>query len=422
MTRPVIIVGAGLAGLCCAKHLSAQGVPVLVLEGQDAVGGRVRTDMVDGFALDRGFQVLLTAYPEAQAVLNMDALKLGTFYPGALIRFQGKFHRVADPWKKPIDAAAAFLSPVSTPTDKLKLGVLRQRILAGSLDDLWRRPESSTIDRLRHEGFSEASIDRFFRPFFGGVFFDRSLQTSSRMFEFTFRMFNSGTTALPAGGMQRIPEQLAAGLPDGSLRLNTRVAKVEPGMVTLDSGQTLDAAAVVVATESHAAAALTGTRARDLNTLWVSSTTLYFAAERAPVDEPILVLDGDGAGPINHVAVHSLVAPGYAPQGKHLISLSTAGAVADLDAARLQNAAIAQMRGWFGDQVDAWKHLRTYEIPHALPQQLPGALANPYRPARIEPRLFVAGDHRENASLNGAMVSGRRAADAVLSDLIEDRR
>lgn len=418
MTEPVIVVGAGLAGLCCARALMKADVPAIVLEAGDAPGGRVRTDVVDGFALDRGFQVLLTAYPEAQAVLDYDALKLGTFYPGALIRLAGKFHRVADPWKKPVDAAAAFLSPVSTPADKIRLGVLRQAIASGTVEDIWRRPESSTATHLREAGFSETSIDRFFRPFFGGVFFDRSLQTSSRMFEFTFRMFNSGATALPARGMQRIPEQLAAGLPAGALRCNTRVASITPDAVTLESGQTLRARAVVVATESHAAVQLCGTRARDINTTWVSTSTLYFAADRPPVDEPILVLDGDGTGPINHVAVHSLVSASYAPPGKHLISLSTtASATGDLRAQALE-----QMRSWFGSQVDAWKHLRTYDIPHALPRQMSGALRDPFRPSRLEPGLYLAGDHRENASLNGAMVSGRRAAEAVIGDLLDDHR
>lgn len=420
MPDPVIIVGAGLAGLCCARSLAHAGIPFLILEASDAVGGRVRTDNVEGFLLDRGFQVLLTAYPEASSVLDYASLKLGTFYPGALIRFDGKFHRVADPWKKPVDAAAAFLSPVSTPADKIRLGLLRQRITAGSVDDLWNHPESSTIGRLRESGFSEASIDRFFRPFFGGVFFDRTLETSSRMFEFTFRMFNTGSTALPAGGMQQIPEQIAAKLPAGSIHLNTRVIGVDSTGVQLSDGRRVPGRAVVVATESHAAAALCRQLAPDLNTHWVSTTTLYFAAAKPPVDEPILVLDGDGTGPINHVAVHSLVCPTLAPAGQHLISLSAVGQ--HPDAAALRTAAIEQMRRWFGADVDAWRHLRTYTIPHALPLQLPPALQDPYRPSRLDTGLYVAGDHRENASLNGAMLSGRRAAEALIADLVDDHR
>ncbi|MGI9176122.1 MAG: FAD-dependent oxidoreductase, partial [Rhodothermales bacterium] len=178
----VLIVGAGLAGLNCARHLHRRGIPFQLLEASDGVGGRVRTDRVDGFLLDRGFQVLLTAYPETRAALDYSALDLRPFYDGALIRTGGRFHRLADPLRRPLDAPATLLAPVGSLLDKLKVGWLRWNVLRGSVEDVFRRPEVTTLDALRHRwGFSEEMIDAFFRPFLGGILLDRDLQASSRM-------------------------------------------------------------------------------------------------------------------------------------------------------------------------------------------------------------------------------------------------
>lgn len=428
--KPVVIVGAGIAGLCAARVLARDGWMCLVLEASDGVGGRARTDTHEGFLLDRGFAVFLTAYPEARAVLSYSALQLKDFYPGALVRLGGAFHRVADPWKKPIDAAAAFLSPVATMADKIKLGILRQRLVYGGPESSWTGPERTTAAMLADAGFSTAAVDRFFRPFFGGVFFDRSLETSSRMFAFTFRMFNSGRVTLPAAGMGAIAEQLAAGVREagGEIRLGTRVESLEPGGVVIEGGTKIDASAVIVATESNAAAKLLGAQV-PLNTRWVSTTTMYFDAAEPPVSQPILVLCGDGemgvggvagGGPVNHICVPSLVSVSYAPPGRHLVAVNCVhgpeeGGEAEGEAS-LRRRALEQMRDWFGPGVDAWRHLRTYRIPLALPDQRAGLLEPARREVRVARGLYVCGDHRDNASINGAMESGRRAAEACLAE------
>ncbi len=241
----VLIIGGGLAGLCCALRLHQSGLSFQVLEASDGVGGRVRTDKVEGFLLDRGFQVLLTAYPEARRVLDYDALNLRPFYPGALIRYKGRFHRFADPWRHPIDGIMGLFSPIGTVSDKLKVRKLRQQVLTGSLQDLYNRPETTTLQALRNLGFSENMIDRFFKPFIGGVFFDPNLGVSSRMFEFGFRMFSMGDTALPSKGMGTIPEQIVARLPEGTVRTEARVESIQEDGVTLKSGEKIKAQAVV---------------------------------------------------------------------------------------------------------------------------------------------------------------------------------
>ena len=199
--RPeVVIVGAGMAGLACAVELSAAGIDFILLEASDDVGGRVRSDRVEGFILDRGFQVLLTSYPEARRLLDYEALDLRPFQPGALVRLDGSFSRLGDPWRRPSDLFRTLTAPVGTLKDKLILARLRSRLVDDDLERIWDRPARTTWSALEAEGFSPRIIRRFFQPFLGGVFLESELRTSSRMFEFVFRMFSTGLATLPARG------------------------------------------------------------------------------------------------------------------------------------------------------------------------------------------------------------------------------
>ena len=421
MSRDVVIVGAGLAGLCCARRLSEAGIRPLVLEASDGPGGRVRTDAAEGFLLDRGFQVLLSAYPEARRVLDTDALELRAFRSGALVRFGGRFHRFADPWRSPGEWLSAALSGVGSLGDKVRLARLRSRLHSMPIDAIFARPEVATLDVLHREGFSPRMIERFFRPFFAGILLDPELRASSRMFEFVFQMLALGDACVPARGMGAIPAQIASALPDGTVRCGAPVASIEQAggaagasTVRLRSGEEAIARAVVIATESHEAARLANGLLADPGSRIVAC--LYFAAPAPPVGEPILVLDGEGRGPINTLAVMDRVAPSYAPAGASLVSVSVVRD-AVLPDPQLAVAVEAQLREWFGPEVRGWRHVRTYRIAHAQPAQDPGALEPPARPVRLAPGLYVCGDHRDNASIQGAMVSGRRAAEAVLSDL-----
>ncbi len=408
---PVVVVGAGLAGLACAGVLADAGRPVLVLEREPVPGGRVRTDRAGGFLLDRGFQVFLTAYPEARRRLDYSALRLRRFYNGALVWTGRGLHRVADPMRHPLHAASSLAGPVGTTRDKLRVIKLRRRAAAGSLEQLFARPDTTTISALRKLGFSNSLIDMFLRPFLGGIFLDRELATSSRMLDFVVRMMGAGDVTLPGGGMGAIAEQLAARLPAGTIRTNCAVALVEPNGVTLEPGGRISARAVVVATEGDVAARLTG---RISAPAARGTTTLYYAAARSPVGGPYLVLNGEGLGRVNSLAVVSDVAPSYSANGEALISASILGVLASDDAV-LDTDVRAQLRRWFGTQVDGWRHLRTYRIPWALPDQSPPALEPAQRPVRLDDRLFIAGDHRDTGSIEGALVSGRRAAEAVLA-------
>ena len=409
----VLVIGAGLAGLDCARRLHERGLDVQILEASDRVGGRVRTDTVDGFRLDRGFQVLLTAYPETQRALDYDALDLHPFHDGALVRYNGRFHRVADPRRHPWDAPRTALARIGTLADKLRVLWLRRALAGRSIPQIMERAERPTIDVLRERwGFSSVMINRFFRPFLGGIFFDRALQASSRMFEFVFKMFAEGRTVLPAGGIDRMPKQMRADLPDTAVRLNTPVAAVDDQTVTLAGGETMEAPHVVVATEAPEANRLVG----DVSpTDGRSTVCLYYDAPQSPLDDPFLVLNGEGVGPINNVAVPSDVAPGYAPDDRALVSVVVVGTPTE-DMAALQRSVRAQLIDWFGLAAGGWTHLQTQHLPYALPEQAPPFLSPPERPVRRRPGLYVCGDHRRTASLNGALAAGRTAADAVWAD------
>lgn len=412
MTPPnkrVLIVGGGLAGLACAVRLHEAGAQPLILEASDDVGGRVRTDLVDGFRLDRGFQVYLDAYPEAGKFLDLPRLDLRPFQPGALVWLDGRLHRVMDVFRDQRHLLSSALAPVGSLADKLRVAALKWRISRSTLEDIAARADLTTESYLRRAGFSRRMIDVFFRSFYGGIFLERDLRTSSRMFEFTFKMFSRGSVTLPAQGMQEIPRQLASRLPAEAIRRGAPVTEVQPGKIKLASGEDLEGDVVVVAADATTAARLLPAlvpREPD----WRAVTGLYFAAGKSPLREAIIALNGTGRGLINNVCVLSDVAPAYAPPGQALISVSVLGAPAIPD---LAMQIIAELEPWFGPEVRGWRHLRTDRIERALPEQPPitGSLGPCFR--EIE-GIFVCGDHLTSASIEGAIISGLRTAEALL--------
>lgn len=407
-THKVIIIGAGLAGLACARVLQEQDFPFLLCEASDRVGGRVATDLVDGYRLDRGFQVLLTDYPEARRMLDYHALDLRPFYPGALVRCGGAWHRVADPVKHPLDAVRGVFSPIGTLFDKLRVAVSRVH----GFDFSRHGRGLSSIEALRAEGYSETIIQRFFRPFLGGVFLENRLETSVAKLDFVMNHFSRGETVIPARGMAEIPRQLAEALPTASIRLNTRVKAIQGMQVLLENGDRLTARAIVIATEAGGATALL--QQNSPAPAFHRAGCLYYSADRAPVDEPILLLNGEDSGPINNLTVLSHVSPDYAPAGKHLISVS----IVDNHAAENSHLVAevqTQLRQWFGHGVDAWKLLRHDKIPCALPVQR--RIAD--QDTRLAEGIYQCGDHFGVASINTALASGRAAAEAILCDLMK---
>jgi len=416
-TQPrIVIVGAGLAGLACARVLASAGCQFTLLEASNAVGGRVRTDRVDGFLLDRGFQVFLPAYPEARRVLDYDELNLRPIYRGVDVFVKDRFHRMADPLAHPLTAMKNFRDEIVTLRDKWTTLLLRKEVF-GLREPPRSLAGTETEDYLYDFGFSESMIDRFFRPFFGGIFLEKDLRTSAAMLQFLFAMFDRGGSALPAHGMQSIPNQLAVALPPDSLRLNSPVSGVRAGEVTMESGEVLRADHVIVAVSEEVAHRMLPLRDTPAPLPPRSTTCLYFATDDWPFSIPLLHLDGDGRGPVNSVTALSLVSPHYAPAGQHLISASIIGSPSSTE---LELVVREQMQRWFGEKLIAkWRHLRTYQIRHAQPESRQLKLGDGPLPAVIEPGLYRCGDWCEDVSINGALLSGRRAGEAVMRALGE---
>jgi phytoene dehydrogenase-like protein len=329
-----------------------------------------------------------------------------------MIHHRGRFYTVADPLRRPQALFHTMAAPIGTLGDRLRLLRLASRVTRGPLEALFDRSEMATMDFLHAEGFSETMIRRFFVPFFGGVCLDSRLRASSRVFAYVLRMFATGDAALPASGMGRIPEQIAAYLPPEALRTGIRVRAVDKDAVVLTDGTKLAARAVVVATEAPEAARLLGHPPVAGS---VAETCLYFACDRAVDHTRYLVLNGDGKGPINNLVFPSRVAPAYAPGGKSLAAAVVLGLPSEEDA--LIDKVRGQLAEWYGPRANDWRHLQTYRIVHALPDQSPPTPHPDRLQPRVRPGIYVCGEYGSLPGIQWALVSGRRTAAALLSDL-----
>ncbi|MFG3641823.1 FAD-dependent oxidoreductase [Micromonospora sp. NPDC047762] len=403
----VVIVGGGLAGLAAARRLHRAGVPWRLVEAEGRLGGRVATDVVDGHLIDRGFQVLNTAYPRLGTLLDTDQLNLGYFTSGVLVRKGDKLLRLVNPLREPTGGPGTALAGVGSLLDRLRFAALATGCATLPASRLLDAPETSTETALRRAGLSDAIIEELLRPFLSGVFIDRELSTSSHVLAMVLRSFARGRIGLPAEGMAALPRAVAAPLPADLLDLNTPVAEVTPGRVRTQAGD-IRCRAVVVAVDPPAAAALLPALA---TVRMHSYTTYYHSAPEPPLTEPILLVDGERRELVANTVVLSNAATTYAPTGRHLIATSVVGPTAPPEP-----TIRAELTRLYGRSTADWTHLTTVAIPEALPAAPPpqGRLR---KPVAMGEGLFVAGDHRDSPSIQGALTSGWRAAGAVLDEL-----
>ena len=410
MKSDVIIIGAGISGLTAAAHLTRQGKSVLILEATDSVGGRIKTENYNGFLLDHGFQVLLTAYPECKQLLDYKALYLKTFLPGATVLYEKGQFEIADPFRRPKALFSTIFAPVGGVKDKALTFLLKNKLVGSSIENLFLKEEKTTFQHLQNFGFSPKMINRFYKPFFSGIFLENELKTSSRMFDFVMKMFSEGDAAIPELGMQEIPKQLASLLQKDSIKLNSKVEKIEGNKVVLDDASEFYAENIIVATEAIGLASkyilLEKTKSQ-------SVTTVYFEANVAPTDKAIVVLNAsENKKWANNLVVLTNVSKKYAPDNKVLIAVSCNG-IATISDEELEQNILNELQFWYGEQVKNWKLLKVFRIPFALPDLKTFTNDVQKSQMQIAENLFVCGDYLMNGSINAAMKSGRLVAELI---------
>ncbi len=432
MPWPVVIVGGGVAGLRAAITFSRRQIPFLLLEASQTPGGRIQSvftvslqNGTERYCLDRGFQVIQPSYNELRHPdLDLGGagspLDLRYFYPGARVFFGGKFHTLADPARRPFEALASVFGPIGTLADKIRVGLMRRHILSMG-GEVWAGPKQTTMEYLKAWGFSPNLIERFFRPFLGGVFLEDALSTPASFFRFVFRNFAKSPVAVPRFGMGALAGEMVRRLPVPSIRLGAEVqsvTEISGGFaLRLASGECVEAANILWATEAGPAQKVLGRWIRrtekfpaNPDTFYRQARTLWFASPMVQATGPMLLLDGERRGQVNHAAVMSEVSPDYAPPGKSLIALNTLSMTATTES--LLSHAVA----WFGPGVKDWQLLGEDRIRQALPGYFPG----PEESSDFVPtdrRVYLAGDYTTHPSLEGALLSGRRAAERIVTKI-----
>ena len=438
----IIIIGGGLAGLAAAVQMESKNVPYVLLESSDGFGGRARTDIVDGYILDRGFAIYLSSYEECNKIFDTKALDLRKFYAGADVRFENQFYRVADPFRHVSDALPSLLPnhKIGSPLDKVLVGLVRFQTLLLRMNPMQRESSETIEERLNTFGFSEEMVDRFFRPFLGGIFFNPELTTDSRLFDFVMRSLALGENCLPAKGIGAMAEQLVGRLDEKNVHANAKVqeirnvndaVEVRVQMMNKEEETIIRGKKVILAVEGPECDRLLGTKDKQREK-GVGTTCVYFSCDKPyDAENAMLYLDGEkykgGGGKktlVNNCCFPSVVSPTYAPNGKHLCSASIIGVPSELSDEQIGDRVKSELSDWFGESItSSFKLLKVYRIPFAQPIQTPSAKGSSKTAfeqtceSGAMKNVYLAGDHRDAATFDGALISGRRCAEYAKSKM-----
>ena len=403
----IYIIGAGVSGLVAAIELERAGFIPVILESSGEIGGRVKTDQVDGFLLDRGFQILNTAYPEAIKYLDYSQLDLKMFDPGAVI-FDGKeSYIITDPLRNPLKIVEMAFSKVGTLLDKVRMFKLTQYLKKKSDEEIFNEPSFPTLQYLKQYGFSDLIINNFFKPFFRGIFLEKHLNTSSRMFEFIFKMFAIGNAAIPAKGMGEIPKMLKRQLSKTQIYFNSPVKQVEGKSIHLTNGDVIECDRIIIATQPD----LIMPQLQGQFPPAKKVINLYFSLQKSFMARPIIgLLPGEGKL-VNNLVFMSDVSDAYAPKDKSLLSVTVLETT--LTEKELIKAVQAELEEISGVKAEYFKLIKSYYINYALPAVDDLKYSIPSTECKITDHVYLAGDYLLNGSINAAMTSGRIAAEAV---------
>ena len=398
----ITIIGGGISGLIAAKTLEEFGFSPTILEGSDRLGGRVKTDVVDGYQLDHGFQVLLSNYPAAVRYLDYDRLELQEFRSGAAVYKKGNLSYIGDPMRDSSVLLTTLFSRLGTLKDKWRIFSLQNDLKKKSIPKIFNTKEQTTMQYLKDYGFSPKIVKNFFKPFFTGIFLEEELATSSRMFEFIFKMFAEGLAVVPKKGMEAIPQQLAGQLSKTKIKLNTRVKAVTDTTITLNDGSVITSEYTIIATEASNLIPNLKNQSVD----WKSCDTLYFTAPKRNIEKPFIGLISNADTLINTIFYHSSIAMEHCGKDELLSvtvvkehQLSEEELVAQVKEELQRECGIKNL--WF---------FKRYQIPKALPQLHNLQYDATPSETQLNERIFLAGDVQLNGSLNAAMLSGEKAA------------
>jgi protoporphyrinogen oxidase len=403
------IIGAGISGLIAAQILENHGYHPTIIEASSSVGGRIKSDSIDGYTLDYGFQVLLTSYPAAKKYLDYDALELQKLLPGATIFKNGKAQTIGDPLRSLSLLIPTLLSSIGTLSDKVKILKLNSLLKKKKIDAIFKTAETSTLKYLQNFGFSNEMISDFFIPFFSGIFLETKLETSSRMFEFVYKMFGDGLAVIPKNGIQAIPNQLKSKLKNTTFKLNSHVKEVKDNSIILQEGNTIKTHLTIIATD--ASSLISNLKNQETN--WKSCDTLYFETTKRTITKPLIGLIADKNMLVNNIFYHTSVATS-ATKNKELLSV-TIVKNHQLEEKDLIKKVIEELN--FKCAISNVTFLKRYQIKKALPKLTNLQYEISSTETKLKSTIFLAGDQLLNGSLNAAMISGERAAMGVIQTL-----
>lgn len=411
----VIIIGAGYSGLSAAYYLQRLGLSVKVLEVSSHVGGRARSDKMDGFILDRGLHFYHHSTTELAKIISLNDLDLKNNYPGYLLRYQGTFNLFTNPLYQTVDTISTALAKNASFTDKIRLFGLYAKLKTSSYNKLVKESESSTFEYLSKNGFSKKLIDSFFRPMLAANIFDYNLQFSSRFSKVYLKSLFQDHVALPKDGIGKIASLIAEKLEPNTISFKSKVKRISENGVELINGDFLESKFILVATNAIDANMIIGEKALPSECSHIS--TLYFSTDKAPLSKPVVILNGDnGTTLVNHVFVPSLLQSSYAPEGKHLVAVNVVKEH-DLDDEELVEKCLTELSEWFGLKVMDWLHLKTYHIKYAMPFK--PILDEVKFTKKISDTIFACGDSLSVGSMESALRSGRESADIIAQEFIK---
>ena len=406
--KNIYIIGAGVSGLIAAQNLEQKGYVPTILEATDYIGGRVRTEIIDGWILDVGFQVLLDAYPMSKKYLNYADLDLQRLSPGARIYTDNDSSIIGDPLRDTSMLFPTLFSSIGSMRDKLKIFQLNLRLKNTPITTLFNKKEKTTLSYLQYLGFTDKIITQFFKPFFSGIFLECDLHTSSRMFEFIYKMFAEGFATLPKAGIGAIAKQLAGQLKTTQIQLNNEVQKVTTDFITMASGDQYPYDVCIVATDPSSF--LEGYSVKNK---WKTCDTLYFSVRVTDVPPPIIHLSALSDTLINNIFYPTSVQ--RAPDPHHQLLSVTVVKQHSFSSEVLVSQVKGELEKYFS--ITKVKFIKHYAIPRALPDLGSVSYAPNLDLMTYEDKILLCGDHTANGSLNAAMISGEIAAHDVLNRL-----